>query len=497
MDVPKGKTLAHSATDLITIDIPERVAISIPVASADASTVVEVIFSCGRTCALSPASDVGLGKVLYSVPFRDTWLAAGVHTFYFTVCGRRVLSAEHPVHGGLNAALFSEALKRSIVFSSEAANPLELQPNNSAGIALVQRTESNSVCGGMSGQGHICLASDTREEFVQQERHSDTEPEAAFTDEVFQGMFNSDLCNRLDGHELPAGPEPALRFWPGGHQMKKRSGKCEDAFFTDAMSLGVADGVGEMRKYVAYGVDSAAYAHDLVTRASASLKPDGSAAHFADPKDRAAAAVEAAEREAKAFGASTLCVLSLEGNCLGAANLGDSGFLVLRKNARAMEIVARSREQQHCPNCPFQLLRLPPALVKKFKKMDQNKDSFTDCETYHCDLRLGDLVIMYTDGLSDNLYDHEILEVANRSLSPAFAELLGVSSQATPPERVAQALVVAAHERSVDPTAKTPWSGGCQNGKATGGKQDDITVVAAWVMVNASGPRGEGRRIGA
>ena len=88
------------------------------------------------------------------------------------------------------------------------------------------------------------------------------------------------------------------------------------------------------------------------------------------------------------------------------------------------------KEQQHCPNCPFQLLRLPPALVKKFKKMNQNKDSFNDCETYHCDLRLGDLVIMYTDGLSDNMHDHEILEVASRSLSPAFAELLGLSSQA-------------------------------------------------------------------
>ena len=54
-------------------------------------------FSCGKTCALSPASDVELGKVMYSVPFRDTWFAAGVRTFYFTVCGRRVLSAEHQI----------------------------------------------------------------------------------------------------------------------------------------------------------------------------------------------------------------------------------------------------------------------------------------------------------------------------------------------------------------------------------------------------------------
>ena len=54
-------------------------------------------FSCGNTCALSPASDVGLGKVLYSVPCRDAWLDVGVHTLHFTVCKRRVLSAEHQV----------------------------------------------------------------------------------------------------------------------------------------------------------------------------------------------------------------------------------------------------------------------------------------------------------------------------------------------------------------------------------------------------------------
>ena len=47
--------------------------------------------SCCKTCSLSLASDVGLGKVLYSVPFHDTWLVAGVHTFYITVCERRDL----------------------------------------------------------------------------------------------------------------------------------------------------------------------------------------------------------------------------------------------------------------------------------------------------------------------------------------------------------------------------------------------------------------------
>ena len=35
----------------------------------------------------------------------------------------------------------------------------------------------------------------------------------------------------------------------------------------------------------------------------------------------------------------------------GASNLGDCGFLVVRRNAHSTEIVARSREHQYCPNC--------------------------------------------------------------------------------------------------------------------------------------------------
>ena len=54
-------------------------------------------FCCGKTCALWLVSDVGLRKVLYSVPFREIWFVTGVHTYYFTVCEERVFSAEHQI----------------------------------------------------------------------------------------------------------------------------------------------------------------------------------------------------------------------------------------------------------------------------------------------------------------------------------------------------------------------------------------------------------------
>ena len=52
-------------------------------------------------------------------------------------------------------------------------------------------------------------------------------------------------------------------------------------------------------------------------------------------------------------GSSTACVLALEGDTLHAANLGDSGFMVVRRN----KVHYKSRSQQHQLNFPFQLGR--------------------------------------------------------------------------------------------------------------------------------------------
>ena len=59
-------------------------------------------------------------------------------------------------------------------------------------------------------------------------------------------------------------------------------------------------------------------------------------------------------------GSSTACIVSLhrEERTIYSANLGDSGFLVVRDG----EIVHRSTEQQHYFNAPYQLTVPPPSL---------------------------------------------------------------------------------------------------------------------------------------
>ena len=84
------------------------------------------MFSCGKTCALWPASDVWLGKVLCSAPCRETWLATGVHTFHFTVCEGRVFSAEHQIWAIL-------------VSSWSAKTPIQRRPSRVRGSSSIAR----------------------------------------------------------------------------------------------------------------------------------------------------------------------------------------------------------------------------------------------------------------------------------------------------------------------------------------------------------------------
>jgi len=273
----------------------------------------------------------------------------------------------------------------------------------------------------------------------------------------------------------PASSRPGgLYLQSGAFQVRKPGGRCEDAHFLGERALGVADGVGSMVGFASHGVDAAAYAAELMERASAAAARlgGGARASGAGPAEVARAALAAAEEGAEAFGASTALVVTFEDGVVGAANLGDSGFAVLRPSDAqdSWRVVARSKEQQHYWNCPYQLCRLPQSLHSRLRP-GWKLDTAADCDSYEVAAEAGDLVLLFTDGLSDNLHEHEILEIVDRG---ALAS----------PEGLAEALATAASVRSLDPKADVPFSEACRRkGFAPhGGKPDDITVVAAWVM---------------
>ena len=128
------------------------------------------------------------------------------------------------------------------------------------------------------------------------------------------------------------------------------------------------------------------------------------------------------------IGSSTACIIvfNRESNCLHSANLGDSGFVVIRQN----KIVHRSQEQTHYFNSPFQMAILPNVsrtsfLVENYDEIpeqnnDNNHNQNIDTSSLindspdmasisSFDLREGDFIVIATDGLWDNLNESALL----------------------------------------------------------------------------------------
>jgi protein phosphatase PTC7 len=107
----------------------------------------------------------------------------------------------------------------------------------------------------------------------------------------------------------------------------------------------VADGVGG---WAANGVDPANYARRLCKLIGEQQLDDHM---LMNPKD---VIVQACDQN-KEVGSSTCVVATLDrfAPFMYTANLGDSGYLLLRKNGLDLVSIFRSREQTHSFNFPF------------------------------------------------------------------------------------------------------------------------------------------------
>ncbi|GHP07149.1 hypothetical protein PPROV_000589200 [Pycnococcus provasolii] len=214
--------------------------------------------------------------------------------------------------------------------------------------------------------------------------------------------------------------------------------------------LGVCDGVsawstGSDGQYLGddeeESVDAGAYARELLSSAmSFAAEPEAAAAAYGMAKTMAA--------DAKATGASPLTALSfahlvteLPGSTtaclarvslgdedawersrqasekntevsvpqppsdasLSALNVGDSGFVVVRRG----RIVYNCATASHTFNCPYQL---------GYEAYYPETDLVTDGTTSDVRLQRGDAVVMGTDGLFDNLYASDVAELTTRAL---------------------------------------------------------------------------------
>jgi len=155
----------------------------------------------------------------------------------------------------------------------------------------------------------------------------------------------------------------------------------------------------------------------------------------------------------KMEGTSTALVVYVNGTNLEASNLGDSQFILVRKDSTLMQ----SEEMQVEFNMPHQI----------GTGSDMVPDSHA--KTYSIPLEEGDIVVVGSDGLFDNMSAFQITSLIKKEKSSA---------------EIASAIAQKAFEISTNTRVSTPFEKEAQKQNQTwrGGKQDDITVIVGKVV---------------
>ncbi|GJN77835.1 hypothetical protein PLIIFM63780_001328 [Purpureocillium lilacinum] len=159
-------------------------------------------------------------------------------------------------------------------------------------------------------------------------------------------------------------------------------------------------------------------------------------------------------------------------------NLGDCQVMVVRP--RRKEVIYKTKEQWHWFDCPRQLGTNSPDTPRQNAIMDS------------MDIEEGDVVLAMSDGVIDNLWEHEIVE----SLVTSIGEWESGKGTHAHEDRTggrnggmsaaAKDIVAAARDVAMDPFAESPFmEHAIEEGLASeGGKLDDISVVAALCIKN-------------
>ena len=185
-------------------------------------------------------------------------------------------------------------------------------------------------------------------------------------------------------------------------------------------------------------------------------------------------------QEAKIDGSTTVVLAALDTEnkteCgsvkMNTVNLGDSAYMIIRPESSdsssstpGVTKLFRSVEAQHYFNCPFQTgwRYSPPKRAK---------------ENSHA-VRHNDIVVLATDGVTDNLFDEEIISDCIKPYLRPDGELPGV-------KEAALCISAKAECTSYSKVVETPWTraavaAGYKREEEIGGKEDDITVIVAQV----------------
>ncbi|XP_044964907.1 probable protein phosphatase 2C BIPP2C1 [Hordeum vulgare subsp. vulgare] len=102
--------------------------------------------------------------------------------------------------------------------------------------------------------------------------------------------------------------------------------------------------------------------------------------------------------EARSPGSSTGLVAHFDGQVLHVSNIGDLGLLVIRNG----QVYAQTKAMTYGFNFPLQI--------------ENSVDPSRLVQNYAIDLQEGATIVTTSDGLLDNVYDHEVASIVSKSL---------------------------------------------------------------------------------
>lgn len=268
----------------------------------------------------------------------------------------------------------------------------------------------------------------------------------------------------------------------------------------------VTDGVGSWRSY---GVDPREYSHTLVRNAQLTVEEDEarrvSQRSFRDsiepihPYDVLVKAWHATGGEGWSGGVTGSCTICLAmvdpvSNQLFYTNVGDCGLMVLRHiDSEVAGYMRERRQPRHLRKSDLRLAYLSQQQIKSFNHpyqlgfsdIPEHKGQFetpADADTASIPVMAGDVVIMATDGLFDNMEIDEIVsEVITWELEyiPPNSKEPSLADQKKAVQALADRLTRKARELSLDTSRDSPFALLAKDNDIlwSGGMPDDTTVA--------------------
>ncbi|RDX58142.1 putative protein phosphatase 2C 71 [Mucuna pruriens] len=232
------------------------------------------------------------------------------------------------------------------------------------------------------------------------------------------------------------------------HPSKALTGR-EDAYFISHQNwLAVADGVDQ---WSLEGSNAGLYIRELMEKCESIVS---NYENISTIKPTEVIIRGAAETQSP--GSSAVLVAHFDGQVLHAANVGNTGFIIIRDGS----IFKKSAPMFHEFNFPLLIVK--------------GDDPSELIEGYTIDLHDGDVIVTATNGLFDNLYEQEIASIISKSLQASLTL-----------QEIAEFLAMRAQEVGRSTSIRSPFADAAQALGYVGyigGKLDDVTVIVSLVQ---------------